>query len=358
MPQYGPRPLPPHAPPLPKQPQGIPWPTREWPRDCPKTSGDPSESMAVIEAFFDPREETRLGTTHALLVVQQGSLVAERYGPGGEASKPLSSWSMAKSILHAWVGILVGEGRLQWDSPAPIPEWQAPEDPRRAITLDQLLRMSSGLEFNEIYEDHSGSDAIEMLFRGGREDVAHYAAAKPLMAAPGTLWNYSSGTSNIIARLSQSAVQLTGDAFIASLRERLLDPIGAKSFTPQVDGRGTWIASSFASCTAQDFARFGLLCLRDGCWEETRILPPGWIDYARTPTAYSGGEYGAHFWISTDGSGVFSCNGFRSQYIVIVPERDLIVVRLGDSESDQKGALLTALQQLTQLYPLLDEAQP
>lgn len=358
MAQYGPRPLPDQAPPLPPQPEGVPWPTHSWPRDQAQTSPDPSETSSLINTFFEPSGEERLGRTHALLVVHRGALVTERYGPEGHASKPLASWSMAKSILHAWVGLLVGDLRLRLNRPAAVPEWQASDDPRKTITLDQMLRMSSGLRFEEIYENTGESDAIEMLFGTGKTNVAHYAADKPLIADPGTQWNYSSGTSNIIARLSQAAVGLHGDAFIACLRQRLLDPIGLRSFTPRLDPQGTWIASSFASCTAQDFARFGLFCLRDGCWEGKRILPQGWIDYARTPTAHSGGEYGAHFWISTDGSGVFSCNGFRSQYIVMAPERDLIIVRLGDSESEQKGALLSALQELTHLYPLLDEALP
>ena len=358
MPQYGPRPLPHQAPPLPPQPEGVPWPTHSWSRDRAHRSADPSPTRGLIDHFFETSGEERLGRTHALLVVHCGALITERYGPEGHASKPLASWSMAKSILHAWVGLLVADGRLQLDTPAAVPEWQASDDPRRTITLDQLLRMSSGLQFNEVYENTGESDAIEMLFGKSKADVAHYAAAKPLIAPPGTQWNYSSGTSNIIARLSQDAIGVRGEAFITTLRQRLLNPIGIHSFTPRLDPQGTWIASSFASCTAQDFARFGLFCLRDGCWEGERILPQGWIDYARTPTAHSGGEYGAHFWISTDGSGVFSCNGFRSQYIVIAPERDLIIVRLGDSESEQKGALLSALQELTHCYPLLDEGLP
>jgi CubicO group peptidase (beta-lactamase class C family) len=247
--------------------------------------------------------------------------------------------------------VLVGEGKLRLDAPAPVPEWQAPDDPRRAITLDALLRMSSGLAFAEIYDDSGYSDTIEMLFGSGQEDVAGYAAARPLIAEPEQVWSYSSGTSNIVSRITHDALGLRGDDYVARLRAGLLDRIGMRSTKPRLDAQGVWIASSFAFSTARDFARFGLLCLRDGIWEDERLLPAGWIDYARTPTPRSGGEYGAHFWLATNGSGIFSANGFRSQYTLMVPARDLVVVRLGDSEVEHKRALLLALDRLVRAYP-------
>jgi len=350
---YGPSPLPADAPRLPAQPPGTPWPTEAWPEGELPAGGDRAAAENAFSRFFDVAEEAHLGVTHALLVVRGGRIVQERYGSEHDADTTLPSWSMAKSLLCAWVGILVGEGRLRLDAPAPVAAWQGADDPRRAITLDQLLRMSSGLAFAEIYDDSGFSDTIEMLFRSGRDDVAAYAAAKPLEAAPDTLWSYSSGTSNIVSRITHEAVDLDGEPYLARLRRALFDRIGMKSVLPRLDARGTWIASSFAFATARDFARFGLLCLRDGCWDGERILPAGWIDYARTPTAHSGGEYGAHFWLAQDGSGIFSANGFRSQYTIMVPDRDLVVVRLGDSEVTQKRALLLALSQLVRAYPTL-----
>lgn len=352
MPAFGPSPLPPSAPALPRQPEDTPWPTEEWPLGELGADVDPDRAGAAFETFFAPGAAAELGTTHALLVVRGGRIVQERYGADHSAASTLPSWSMAKSMLCAWAGILVGEGRLDLGAPAPVAEWQDAGDPRRDITLDQLLRMSSGLAFAEVYEDSGFSDTIEMLFRSGKADVSGYAAAKPLEAPPGTVWSYSSGTSNIVSRITHEAVGLFGEPYVAMLRDALFDRIGMKSVAPRLDARGTWIASSFAFATARDFARFGLLCLRDGCWEGERLLPPGWIDYTRTPTAHAEDQYGAHFWLAQDGSGIFSANGFRSQYTVMVPDRDLVIVRLGDSDPAQKRALLLALAELVRAYPL------
>lgn len=353
MPRFGPSPLPIDRPPLPVQPRETAWPTSEWPVGTPGPDVDREVATSAHARFFDPGAEPQLGVTHALLVIHRGRLVQERYGPAYDETSTLPSWSMAKSMLQTLIGILVGDGKLRVDVPAAVPEWQREDDPRRPITLDQLLRMSSGLRFAEVYDDSGYSDTLEMLFKSGKADVAGYAASRPLEAAPGSLWNYSSGTTNILSRIVHDTLGLRGDEFVAHLRRVLLDRIGMRSVKPLLDERGTWIASSFAFSTARDFARFGLFCLRDGVWEDERILPEGWIDYARTPTAHSAAQYGAHFWLAQDGSGTFSANGFRSQYIVMVPERDLVVVRLGDSETDQKVHLLPALARLVRAYPLL-----
>ena len=349
--RHGPSPCPSDAPPLPQQPADTPWPTDTWPTGPIPDAADRDRAQRALARFFDAANEPELGVTHALLVAHRGRIVQERYDGDHDATSTLPSWSMAKSMLQVTVGILVGDGKLDLDAPAPVPAWQEADDPRQPITLDLLLRMSSGLAFAEVYDDSGFSDTIEMLFKSGKQDTAGYAAEKPLEAAPGTLWSYSSGTSNIVSRIVQDAVGLDGDAFLAWLRERLFERIGMRSTKPLLDGRGTWIASSFAFSTARDFARFGLLCLRDGCWDGDRIVPEGWIDYARTPTPASEGEYGSHFWLAQNGTGIFSANGFRSQYIVMVPDRDLIVVRLGDSETDQKGALLRSLADLVEAYP-------
>jgi CubicO group peptidase (beta-lactamase class C family) len=307
----------------------------------------------VARLLADPgsKDVAALGTTHALLVVAGGRIVVERYGPGIDATTTLPSWSMAKSLLHAVIGVLVGEGRIDVSQRADVPAWRGDGDPRGEISVDQLLRMSSGLSFVEVYDDELYSDTIEMLFKSGRADTAGFAADKPLVARPGKAWLYSSGTSNILADVTHRVTGLRGDDYRAFLGAALFDRIGMKSVKPLFDASGTWIASSFAFATAQDFARFGLLYLRDGCWAGERILPPGWVDHARTPTAHSDGQYGAHFWLAQDGSGIFSANGFRSQYIVVVPERDLVIVRLGDSEIDQKRELLLALSRLVRAFP-------
>jgi CubicO group peptidase (beta-lactamase class C family) len=182
--------------------------------------------------------------------------------------------------------------------------------------------------------------------------VAGYAEARPLAHEPGTFWNYSSGTSNVVSAILGRALggRAPVDAF---LHGRLFDPIGMKSAAPRFDAAGTFIASSFVFATARDFARFGLLYLRDGIWDGARVLPPGWVDHARTPTPASFGQYGGHWWLATDGSGIFHGSGFRGQYIAVDPTRDLVLVRSGDSTPEQRGQVLRSLRRAVECFPLL-----
>ena len=327
-------------PPLPAQPADVAWPTEAWPEGEPAPGTDMAELARLLDfAFSDPAPET-MGETHAFLAVQGGKVVAERYWREHTAQSTFPSWSEAKSITQALVGILVREGKIDIHAPADVPEWQEADDPRAAITLDMLLRMSSGLKFIEDYVPGSVSDVIEMLFGSGKEDVAAYAAGLPLEHAPDTFWSYSSGTSNIVARCAQRACGAKGDAFRDFMFRELFDPIGMRSPVPKFDAAGTFIGSSFCFCTARDFARFGLLYLRGGEWDGQRLLPEGWADYARTPTpAVPETEtlgYGAHWWLGMAGPGSFSCNGYEGQYTVLVPEKDLILVRHGRSPLEQK----------------------
>ncbi|MHA7899010.1 MAG: serine hydrolase domain-containing protein [Henriciella sp.] len=289
---------------------------------------------------FGPDAQEKIGETHAFLAVQGGEIVLERYAEGRDQSTTFPSWSKAKSITQALIGVLVGDGQIDIHAPANVPEWQGDDDPRRAITLDQLLRMSSGLKFSEDYVDAGVSDVIEMLFGAGAEDVAAYAAARELEHEPDTVWNYSSGTSNIIARLAGAALGHSSEAFEDWMFEVLLTPIGMRSAQPKFDKAGTFIGSSFCYATARDFARFGLLYLRDGVWDGTRLLPAGWVDYARTPTPTPPEEpmgYGAHWWLGMAGPDSFSANGYEGQFTVCVPSLDLVMVRHGKSEAGPKG---------------------
>jgi len=323
--------------PLPAQPADVPWPTLEWPQGAPPAAIGKERFGELLATAF--RGEA-VGATHALLIVQGGRLVFERYGEGFGPGATYPSWSKAKSITQALVGLLVGDGRLDIHAPAAAPEWSAPGDPRAAITLDQLLRMSSGLKFVEDYVPGHTSDVIEMLFGAGKADVAHYAASQPLEHAPGSFWSYASGTTNIVARLAGEAAGGDLNRFI---RERLFEPLGMRSPIPKFDAAGTFIGSSYCFASARDFARFGLLYLRDGVWEGRRLLPEGWVDYARTPTfqqpGVTEGRYGAHWWLDIAGEGSFSANGYDGQYTVLVPDLDLILVRHGATPLEKKDAL-------------------
>jgi len=341
--------------PLPPQPEGVPWPTEAWPSaDLP-----PGVELAPLlhEVFTD---EGPMAVTFAVLVVQGGRVVAERYHGALEhfdrdptpvtAETPLLSWSMAKSMLHAFVGLLVGDGRLDLDAPAGVPEWSDPGDPRHAITLRQLLAMRDGLDFTEDYVDDRVSDVIRMLFGEGQADMAHFAADRPLAAPPGTRFNYSSGTSNIVSGVVARTVG-PGEPYARFLHGRLFGPIGMASADPEFDEAGTWVASSYVRATARDYARFGLLYLRDGMWDGVRILPPGWVDYARTMVSIDDpadpSPHGAHWWgrhgdtlEDLDPLGTFRASGYEGQSITICPALDLVVVRLGKTPLEREDALV------------------
>ena len=272
--------------PLPPQPAGVAWPTEEWPEG---TLPPGVDLTPLLDEVCD--DDGPLAETFAVLVVHRGRIVAERYQGALEhfdrpptrvtAETPLLSWSMAKSVLHAVVGLLVGQGRLDLDAPADVPEWADRGDPRHAVTLRQLLAMRDGLDFVEDYVDGGVSDVIEMLFGRGQADMAHFAADRPLAAPPGTRFNYSSGTSNIVSGVVARAVG-PGEPYARFLHGRLFGPLGMATADPEFDEAGTWVASSYLRTTARDYARFGLLYLRDGLWDGVRLLPAGWVDYART----------------------------------------------------------------------------
>ena len=286
-----------------------------------------------------------------MLIIHQGRLVVERYAEGFGPDVTCPSWSMAKSITHALIGLIVGDGALDIFATADVPEWRGVGDQREAITLDQLLRMSSGLAFIEEYIPGEPSDVIEMLFGKGKDDVAAFAAGFPLAHRPGSHFHYSSGTTNIVSRCAARAIGAFGADFEAFMRRRLFDPLGMASAKPRFDAAGTFIGSSFCFATPRDFAKFGLLYLRGGLWEGRRLLPQGWVDYARTPTFQqpggdADGPYGAHWWLDLAGPGTFSANGYDGQYIILCPDRDLIIVRHGATPLPLKDNLKAWLGEL------------
>lgn len=336
---------------LPKHPNDLAWPSETWPEaDLPGAVDRSRFDPLITQAFSNPPE---LGETHALVVVQNGALVFERYGETFGPDQTYPSWSMAKSMTHALIGIAIKDGKLDPAMPVPVPAWADANDPRGAITWDHLLQMASGLEFCEEYADAGVSDTIEMLFGGGKSDVAAYATNKPLEHAPGTHWSYSSGTTNILCQALSQQLGLDKNGFERFMWDRLLTPIGMRSAIPKFDAAGTFIGSSFCFCSARDFARFGLLYLRDGIWNGTRLLPDGWVDHARTPVPFVPEEepmgYGGHWWLNLAGEGSFSANGYMGQYIVLVPQKDLILVRHGASE-DQKDNVRAWLSDLASCF--------
>ncbi|HET9160187.1 MAG TPA: serine hydrolase [Caulobacteraceae bacterium] len=295
----------------------------------------------LIDEAWGPRRNHQLGETHAVLIAQGGKLTYEQYGDGFTGGQTHASWSMAKSITHALTGLLVGDGKIDIDAPADVPEWSEPGDHRGEITLDILLRMSSGLKFIEDYVGGGPprSDVLEMLYHSGKADMAHYAAMQPLDYPVGSHWHYSSGSTNIVSRCLSRATRLTGEDFHAFMRQRLFEPLGMRSPIPKFDADGTFIGSSYCFCTAEDFLRFGQLYLNGGTWQGRRILPEGWVDYAKTPTRQPADAemgYGAHWWLGYGGPGSFSANGYEGQITLVVPDCDMVMVRLGKTPFAQQ----------------------
>lgn len=328
--------------PLPPQPPDVPWPTDRWP------TGELPPGVALDElmaAAFDP--DGPLHDTYAVVAVHGGRLVYERYagtlprfdGPGRPVGSdtPLLSWSVAKSMLHAVVGMLVGDGRLDPDTPVDVPLWCASDDPRRAITLEDLLAMRDGLAFFEEYEDPERSDVIQMLFGRGQADMAAFAADRPLAAGPGSRFNYSTGTSMVVSGIVARTLG-AGDPYRAFLADRLFARIGMASATAGFDDAGSWVAGSYVHATARDYARFGLLYLRDGIWDGRRVLPEGWVDAGRTPRSVDpddGHLYGAHWWTRDEPLGTFWAAGHEGQYVDVCPALDLVLVRLGRTDAER-----------------------
>ena len=267
------------------QPSGVPWPTTQWPR---ATHPRQLELDAVVDEAFSMDD---LAVTNAVVVVQGGRVLVERYAGVKEffdkpsepvtAESTLLSWSMAKSMLHMIIGTLVDEGRLDVDAPAPVPEWADEHDPRHAIRLRDLLAMRDGLAFVEVYEIGETSHVIEMLFGEGKEDMAAFTAALPLAHEPGTFYNYSSGTTNVLSRVVADLVGYAGD-YDAYLHDRLFAPLGMTSAVASFDASGVFIASSFVHAQALDFAKFGLLYLRGGEWDGEQIISREWAATACT----------------------------------------------------------------------------
>jgi CubicO group peptidase (beta-lactamase class C family) len=250
--------------------------------------------------------------------------------------------------------VLVRDGLLDVGQPAAVPEWQSEGDPRRAITLDQLLQMTPGLRFAEDYLDDGISDTIKMLFRPGADDMGAFAAALPLDHAPGTVSNYSSGTSNIIARIVRDIIG-RDDACAAFLRGEIFDRIGMAHALPKFDRAGTWIGSSYCFATPREFAKFGLLYMRDGTWEGHRVLPEGWVDYGRTPATSQPTDsprgYGAHWWLlDHDDVGTFFASGYLGQYIFIVPALDVIVVRNGETPAAMRPNVVELARRIIDVF--------
>lgn len=289
----------------------------------------------VVAKLLDDAALTGTGM-RAVVVVKNGRVVAERYGAGFSAKTPLLGWSMTKTVNAAIVGTLVKDGKMAFDDKNLFAPWKA--DGRAAISLAEMMAMSSGLEFNEDYGDIA--DVTRMLYL--EPDMAGFAESKPLAAEVGKQFSYSSGTAVMLSRLWQDAV---GDKAKALTwpRNALFEPLGMHSAVLETDEQGTFVGSSYLYATAHDWARFGQFLLQGGVWNGNQILPTGFVDWMREPASASKVYGKGQLWIEAPGdeenpgAGVaaglpkdtYWMEGHDGQTVAIIPSEQLVVVRLG-----------------------------
>ncbi|WP_372640888.1 serine hydrolase domain-containing protein [Ancylomarina sp.] len=273
---------------------------------------------SALDSVFEREERTR-----GVVILYKNKLIAERYGDGFDQSTPLLGWSMNKSIINALVGIMKSQNRLDLNDKALFKEWE--NDERKDIALNDLMHMSSGLDWDEGYGGLS--DVTKMLYKTGA--ASGYAMAKQFSVKPDSKWIYSSGTSNIISQYIRNTIS-NDQEYHNFPYEELFKRIGAPSFYFEADASGTFVGSSFGYATTRDWAKFGLLYLNDGMANGERILPEGWAEYSYTPAKASNGKYGAQFWLNADSEiDEFMCIGHHGQMVSIIPSKDLVIVRLG-----------------------------
>ncbi|MFK5974079.1 MAG: serine hydrolase [Flavobacteriaceae bacterium] len=282
---------------------------------------------ALDSAFAKPE----LQKTRTVLIAYKNHIIGERYIDEFSKDTPVLGWSMTKSILATLFGILEYQGSIDISKSAPIALWQ--DDERKNISLNHLLRMQSGLEWDEDYA--SISDVTQMLFLDA--DMTNAQMKKKAIAAPTAVWNYSSGTTNLLSGILRNRFDTHQD-YLDFPYTALIDKIGMHSMLLEADMNGNYVGSSYGWANTRDWAKFGLLYLNKGRWNGEQLFDPAWVDYVAKPTALSKGTYGAHFWLNANGKypdvpkDLYSANGFQGQFVFIIPSKDLVIVRTGLAE--------------------------
>ncbi|HXL12565.1 MAG TPA: serine hydrolase [Bradyrhizobium sp.] len=296
---------------------------------------DPALKTALDHAFEEPAEPP-FRRTKAVVVVHDGKIIAERYASGIGAATPLLGFSMTKSVVNALIGVLVRQGVFTPSMPAPIPEWRAVTDPRHEIRIGHLMRMTSGLALDET---NFGFDPSSRMYL--YDDMAGFAVKAPMMARPGTRWQYSSAATQLLARIISDAVGGPEKTLAFAWRE-LFNPLGMRDVTLAFDAGGMLQGSANMLASARDWARFGLLYLNDGVIDGRRILQNDWVAFSTTATLNT--DYGAGFWTNRSEHpnaqwrvrlgiprDAFFAFGLLGQSTLIIPSQHLVIVRLGDS---------------------------
>ncbi len=340
-------------------PGKLPWPMGDVLPDAPlppEVNGARLREAAA--AAFDPPE----ALTAALVVVYRGRIVAERYQPGLDHRTRLPGWSMGKSITATLMGRLVRQGAYDLWAPAPVEEWQKPGDPRRAIRIADLLRMSSGLRFVSPLDpdfDPSAGYPDHLYVYTGAMDAFRWSITRPPQWPPNTVGRYRNSDPLVLGHLVRQAALARGEEYLSWPQRHLFDKLGIRRMVLETDPHGNFLLQGYELGPARDWARLGMLYLQDGVWNGERLLPEGWADFARTPApAWAAPVYGGMFWLNRTGNwpvpeDAYYMAGAGGQYTIIVPTHDLVVVRLGHYQGGGAGhrALYRALALLMEAVP-------
>ncbi len=340
-------------------PESVDWPMGD---RLPDTPLPPEIDKAKLEAAVAAAFEPPVALTAAFVVVYKGRLIAERYQDGLDYRTRLPSWSMGKSITATLMGELVQEGVYDLWQPAPVEEWQGTGDPRRAIRIADLLRMSSGLRF-VAPQDPDFDPALgypdHLYVYTGAIDAYRWAITRPPQWPPNTVGRYRNSDPLTINYLIKKAVTARGEAYLTYPQRHLFDKLGIRRMVLETDPYGNFLLNGYELGPGRDWARLGLLYLQGGVWNGERILPEGFVDFVRTPApAWSEPVYGGFFWLNRTRvwpvpDDAYYMAGAGGQYTLIVPTHDLVVVRLGHYKGEPAGerALWRALALLMQAVP-------
>jgi CubicO group peptidase (beta-lactamase class C family) len=301
--------------------------------------------VAAVDRAFAETPNGPYQDTKAVIIVHNDRIIAERYAAGYGPDTPMQSWSMAKSITNAMVGVLVREGRLSLDGPAPVAAWRDPADPRHAVTIDQLLRQTSGQPFGSAGSGFGKSARMQFM----ESDTAAFAAAARFSGKPGENWSYTDANYAILSGIIRDTLGGKAEDVVRFARREIFAPAGMTSVVQEFDEAGAPMGGSYVYATPRDWVRFALLYLRNGAAGERQVLPKGWAAYSAQPTAQAWVGYGAGFWTNLGSSkgatlrralgapaDSFFADGDFGQHVLIVPSEHLIVARLGFSQ-DREG---------------------
>lgn len=283
--------------------------------------------------------------TRAVVVIYKDQIIAEKYDHGFDENSKILGWSMTKSITSTIFGILQHQKKLNISDKAPIKSWQ--NDARKNISIHNLLQMNSGLEWDENYDKIS--DVTKMLFL--EKDMTKAQEIKPLSGKINASWNYSSGTTNLLSGIIRNQFE-THQEYLDFWYTNLIDKIGMNSMVLETDLAGNYVGSSYAWATARDWAKFGLLYLHKGNWNGEQLFDANWAEYIATPTPTSEGTYGAQFWLNAKPTfqdvpkNMFYADGYQGQRVYILPDQELVVVRMGLSGMDENAFLSGIIQSI------------